>query len=50
MSNKNKYQKPTMTEVKMKHQHLMQDNSDENTGSSEGTLSRQYRSTWDDKE
>ena len=48
MSNKNKYQKPTMTEVKMKHQHLL--NGDSDTGSYEGTLSRQYRSTWDDKE
>ena len=48
MSNKNKYQKPTMTEVKMKHQHLL--NGDSDTGSESGVESRQYRSNWDDKE
>lgn len=48
MSNKNKYQKPTMTEVKMKHQHLL--NGDSDTGTDGPSGSRQYRSTWDDKE
>jgi hypothetical protein len=50
MSNKNKYQKPTMTEVKMKHQHLLNGDSDTDTGSDGGVNSRQYRSNWDDKE
>ena len=32
----------------MKHQHLL--NGDSDTGSDGDTLSRQYRSNWDDKE
>ena len=34
----------------MKHQHLLNGDSDTDTGLDSGSGSRQYRSTWDDKE